>query len=291
MSLMTSSATGLHSRQREEAGEAGVDLAARGRTGYFRWKIAADFAIAALLLAPTTAMIAILVLLVRATSKGPGIYRQMRVGKHGRRFMIYKIRTMRVDAEAASGPVWTQPRDPRVTFLGRILRKLHLDELPQIFNVLRGEMSFVGPRPERPEFTRVLSEAIPHYRDRLAVRPGITGLAQVNLPPDTDLQSVRRKLFLDCQYVRNAGPWLDFRLFVCSLARMFRVSLVHVLGLRRTVVLPDFADPATDAPALGGGAAIHVPHANGKEDGHSKSHVGHGATSALRQNQAPNRPR
>ena len=130
-------------------------------------------------------------LLVRLTSRGPGIYKQARVGKDGRKFMMYKIRTMRQDAEAASGPMWTQAHDPRVTFLGRVLRKLHLDELPQLFNVLKGEMSLVGPRPERPEFVRVLAEAIPGYRNRLAVRPGVTGLAQVNLPPDTDIASVR----------------------------------------------------------------------------------------------------
>ena len=162
-------------------------------------------------------------LLVRATSKGPGIYQQMRVGKDGRRFMMYKIRTMRVDAEAASGPVWTQPHDPRVTYLGEILRKLHLDELPQIFNVLRGEMSFVGPRPERPEFVRVLSETVPRYRDRLAVRPGITGLAQINLPPDSDLMSVRRKLALDLDYIERGNLWLDARLFLCTALRVIKV--------------------------------------------------------------------
>ena len=219
----------------------------RGSTGWFRWKPALDWTIALLLLVPAGVIIAILVLLVRATSRGPGIYRQVRVGKDGRRFTLLKIRTMRFDAEAATGPVWTQPHDPRITFLGRILRKLHLDELPQIFNVLRGEMSFVGPRPERPEFVSVLAKVIPGYRQRLAVRPGVTGLAQVNLPPDTDLRSVRRNLVLDCEYIGSAGPGLDFRLFLCTAARLLRVSLVGVLGLHRSLTPPDLATLSADA--------------------------------------------
>ncbi len=204
--------------------------------GYFRWKVAIDLIIASLLLIPAGAMIAILVLLVRLTSKGPGIYQQLRVGKRGRRFTMYKIRTMTADAEVKSGPVWTQPGDPRVTLVGRILRKLHLDELPQIFNVLRGEMSFVGPRPERPEFVCILSEAIPRYRDRSAVRPGITGLAQINLPPDSDLTSVRRKVVLDLDYIEHGNLWLDVRLLFCTALRIVKVDegfLTWILGLRR----------------------------------------------------------
>ena len=161
---------------------------------YFRWKGPFDRAAAAALLVPGLPLIALLVALVRLTSKGPGIYRQARVGKDGRRFMMYKIRTMRHDAEAGTGAVWTQTQDPRVTAVGKVFRNLHLDELPQLFNVLRGEMSLVGPRPERPEFVRVLAEAVPGYRNRLAVRPGITGLAQINLPPDTDIISVQPQI-------------------------------------------------------------------------------------------------
>ena len=190
MSLMTSNVTENPTQGRNEAGEQLIDHSPTPRrVAYLRWKSLVDFAAAVLLIIPVGGLIAILALLVRATSSGAAIYRQMRVGKDGRRFMIYKIRTMRADAEAASGPVWTQLHDPRVTFLGRILRTLHLDELPQIFNVLRGEMSFIGPRPERPEFVRVLSEAIPGYRIRLTVLPGITGLAQVNLRPTPTLRA------------------------------------------------------------------------------------------------------
>ena len=241
-----------HCRRNEPAGLRD-DSATQRCARYFRWKVALDFAIAALLLVPVGAMTAILVLLVRATSKGPGIYRQLRVGKDGRCFTIYKIRTMRIDAEAASGPVWTKPNDPRRTFLGRILRKLHLDEFPQIFNVLRGEMSFVGPRPERPEFVRVLSETIPRYRDRLFVRPGITGLAQINLPPDSDVMSVRRKLVLDLDYIEHGNLWLDVRLLFCTALRIVKVNesfLIAILGLQRPepYIVVDLAAEACSGP-------------------------------------------
>ena len=125
-----------------------------------------------------------------------------------------------------------------MTPLGRILRKLHLDELPQILNVLRGEMSFVGPRPERPELAAVLSETIPRYRDRLAVRPGITGLAQIDLPPDTDLMSARRRLLLDLDYIECGSLWLDARLLLCTALRIVKIPedvLTRTLGLRRPV--------------------------------------------------------
>ncbi len=251
MSMTSRSATGNHYHSRVEACILGGNAATQRLAGYFRWKTALDVGMAALLLIPAGAMIAILVLLVRATSKGPGIYQQIRVGKDGRHFMMYKVRTMRVDAEAASGPVWTQPNDRRVTFLGEILRKLHLDELPQIFNVLKGEMSFVGPRPERPEFVRVLGEAVPQYRDRLAVRPGITGLAQINLPPDSDLLSVRRKLALDLDYIERANLWLDARLFVCTALRVVKMPegfLCWILGLRRPELLAAIAAAANGCP-------------------------------------------
>ncbi len=259
---------------------------------YLRWKGPIDRCLAAILLVPGLPIIALLVLLVRLTSRGPGIYSQARVGKNGHRFMMHKIRTMRLDAEAATGPVWTQPNDPRVTFLGRVLRKLHLDELPQLFNVLKGEMSLIGPRPERPEIVRVLAEIIPGYRNRLAVLPGVTGLAQVNLPPDTDLRSVRRKLILDCQYVENAGMWLDLRLFFCTVGRIFRISLVNIMGLRRIAVLPEPADAAEEAiPPFGSLAALHVPHDHGINNGQSKPHGGESGTRGHRKEEIRVRPR
>jgi lipopolysaccharide/colanic/teichoic acid biosynthesis glycosyltransferase len=217
---------------------------------YVRWKRLLDRVAAALLLVPAVPMIALLVVLVRLTSRGPGIYRQVRVGQRGRKFMMYKIRTMRRDAEAQVGPVWTHPSDARVTLPGRLLRKLHLDELPQLLNVLKGEMSLVGPRPERPEFVEVLAGQIPGYVKRLAVPPGVTGLAQLNLPPDTDLDSVRRKLVLDLEYIEHAGLFLDLRLFLCTLMRVFKLPegpVLRLLGVQRAVTIP----------------VIHAPSANG----------------------------
>ena len=220
---------------------------------YFRWKGAVDRVLAAVLLILGLPLIALLVAIVWLTSRGPGIYRQRRVGKDRRKFMIYKIRTMRHDAEAHTGPVWTQARDPRVTLIGRVFRKLHLDELPQLINVLRGEMSLVGPRPERPEFVRVLGDAIPEYSHRLAVRPGVTGLAQLNLPPDSDLDGVRRKLALDLEYIAHASLWLDVRLLLCTFLRMFKIPeryVIRFLGLRHHVTLPVEHASAGGAPAV-----------------------------------------
>jgi lipopolysaccharide/colanic/teichoic acid biosynthesis glycosyltransferase len=177
------------------------------------------------------------ILIVRLTSRGPGIHRQVRVGLKGRTFTMYKLRTMRQDAEAGTGAIWAQRDDPRITRVGRVMRSMHLDELPQLFNVLKGEMALVGPRPERPEFTQILALKIPGYMHRHLVRPGITGLAQVNLPPDTDLNSVRRKLVLDLEYIQKGSLGLDVRLLVATLLRLFGIRHgigVWVLRLRRT---------------------------------------------------------
>ena len=176
---------------------------------YFRSKEIIEWVAAVILLLPGIPLIGLLVLLVRLHSRGPGIYRQARLGKNARVFNMYKIRTMRYDAEDKTGPVWAKANDPRITRLGRFLRKLHLDELPQLINVVKKEMSLIGPRPERPEIAAVLAEEIPGYTDRLVVLPGVTGLAQINLPPDSTLDDVRRKLVLDMKYIKQAGPWLD----------------------------------------------------------------------------------
>jgi len=149
------------------------------------------------------------------TSRGPSLYAQKRLGRDGRAFKIYKIRSMIVDSEA-SGPRWSTEGDPRVTPVGRFLRRSHLDELPQLWNILKGEMSLVGPRPERPEFVHQLKVALPRYTERLTVKPGVTGLAQVQLPPDTDLSSVRRKLDCDLRYIEIMNPWLDLRIVACT---------------------------------------------------------------------------
>lgn len=207
-------------------------------SSYFRVKGILGRILALALLLPGSLIILGLVLLVRLTSRGPGIYCQTRVGKYGREFKMYKIRTMYEDAESRFGPEWTQKNDPRITPVGRWLRKLHLDEFPQLLNVLRGEMNLIGPRPERPEFTRVLAKEIPNYLDRLLVAPGITGLAQINLPPDMDLNSVRRKLVLDLEYIQYASPLLDLRMFASTLLRLLFINgdfAMKIMGLEREV--------------------------------------------------------
>jgi len=164
---------------------------------------AADFVIAAALLLATLPLWPILAAAIRLTSRGPVFYRQTRVGLWGRNFEILKFRTMREDAEAVTGPVWASSDDPRVTRVGRVLRASRLDELPQLWNVLRGQMSLVGPRPERPAFVRRLAAAIPLYDARHSVRPGITGWAQVRYRYGSSEEDARRKLGYDLFFILN----------------------------------------------------------------------------------------
>jgi lipopolysaccharide/colanic/teichoic acid biosynthesis glycosyltransferase len=222
------------------------DVARRAMVAYER-RVAAGRLAALVLLVFVAPLLALLMAAVRLTSKGPALYQQRRVGRGGRIFTMWKLRTMRSDAEVATGPVWAAlGHDLRVTPLGYWLRRLHLDELPQLVNVLRGEMALVGPRPERPEFVTILAAQIPGYLDRLEVLPGITGLAQINLPPDTDLTSVRRKLVLDQQYIQDGSAPLDLRIVLSTALRLFGLQggrSVRLLGLQRTVELPP-APPA-----------------------------------------------
>jgi lipopolysaccharide/colanic/teichoic acid biosynthesis glycosyltransferase len=190
---------------------------------YVLVKVVFDLFLAVVLLVIAAPVIALMGLLVKLTSQGPAFYTQLRVGRNGRAFWIYKLRTMTHNCESESGAKWATARDARVTLLGRFLRKTHLDELPQLWNVLRGDMSLVGPRPERPEFIPGLEEQIPNYRDRLVVRPGLTGLAQVQLPADTDIDSVRRKLVYDRYYIEHMGLWLDIRLILSTALKMAHI--------------------------------------------------------------------
>jgi lipopolysaccharide/colanic/teichoic acid biosynthesis glycosyltransferase len=203
---------------------------------YERIKPSLDCVLALVLLILTAPLMIVAMLLVRLTSRGPAIYTQRRLGLRGKVFTIYKIRTMCLDSERHSGATWSLPGDPRVTPVGRVLRFTHLDELPQLINVLMGEMSLVGPRPERPEFLPRLEHALPDYRRRLAVRPGVTGLAQVQQPPDTGLDSVRRKLNFDLCYVDHANPWLDLRII---LATALKCAGVPFACIGRWLLLPD----------------------------------------------------
>jgi lipopolysaccharide/colanic/teichoic acid biosynthesis glycosyltransferase len=198
---------------------------------YLPLKTAIDFVMAAVLLVLTGPVILLTALLVRATSRGPAFYTQTRVGRDGRLFTIFKLRTMVHNCESLTGPRWSIPGDPRITWLGHFLRQTHLDELPQLFNVLRGEMSLIGPRPERPEFTAKLERALPAYPERLRVRPGVTGLAQVHLPGDTSLASVRLKLAHDLFYIQQLNPGLELRILFCTLLRVLGVSYESIRKL------------------------------------------------------------
>lgn len=187
-------------------------ISARSRAeSYAPIKAALDYAIAATLLLLTAPIALLAMVLVRLTSDGPALYHQRRAGLNGKVFTIHKIRTMYRDSEGGVAR-WCLPGDPRVTPVGRFLRWSHIDELPQLINVLRGEMSLIGPRPERPELIGELERAIPSYRTRMLVRPGLTGLAQIQLPPDVDMDSVRRKLALDFEYMNSMSLQLDLRI-------------------------------------------------------------------------------
>ena len=148
-------------------------------------------------------------LAVKLDSRGPIFYVQERVGKNGRIFKIFKFRSMKVEAEAKSGPVWAEEDDPRVTRVGRIIRKLRFDELPQFINVLRGDMNFVGPRPERPMFVEQLSEIVPYYSQRHVVKPGLTGWAQIKYPYGASVEDAIEKLRYDLYYIKNQSLLLD----------------------------------------------------------------------------------
>ena len=158
-------------------------------------------------------------LAIRLESPGPALYRQTRLGRGGRVFRMVKFRTMIDGAENRTGPVWAAWRDARTTRVGRVLRRLHLDELPQVVNVLRGEMSLVGPRPERPELAARFEREMPGFAERLAVSPGIMGLAQAFGPYHLDPQ---RKLRYDLAYIATMSPWLDLEVCVLCVRRVWR---------------------------------------------------------------------
>jgi len=203
------------------------------RQHYLRRKYMLERLLGCLLLLPAAPLILFVCLLVKITSKGPALYRQVRLGHNRVSYEILKIRTMRLDAEADGVARWCVKQDPRITRLGRFLRKVHLDELPQLINVARGEMVLVGPRPERPQIAEQLAEHIDGYYDRLNVKPGITGLAQINLPPDETLEDAKRKQLLDLQYIQEANAWLDFRMLGATGLRMCGISGDRVTKLMR----------------------------------------------------------
>jgi lipopolysaccharide/colanic/teichoic acid biosynthesis glycosyltransferase len=192
----------------------GRERALSGR--YLVCKTVLEFLLALVLLVLAAPVMLLTALVVKLTSRGPAFYTQARVGRNGRLFTILKLRTMIHDCESLTGPRWAIRGDPRVTAIGHVLRITHLDELPQLINVLRGDMALIGPRPERPEFVCQLERALPDYRGRLAVRPGVTGLAQVQLSADTDVASVRRKLLYDLHYIDRLSWWMDVRILAAT---------------------------------------------------------------------------
>jgi len=216
--------------------DVGVELAVCP-TWYAGAKVLFDYLAAALLLPFALPLIGLAAVAVRLASPGPVFYTQTRVGLNGRRYTIYKIRTMHHDCELKSGVRWARKDDDRVFRLGRFLRRTHIDELPQLFNVLRGEMSLVGPRPERPEVIQAkgLEQVVPGYRHRLLVKPGVTGLAQLQLPADTDLTSVRHKVVYDLYYIQHQGLLLDLRLV---LGTVLRAAGAGPGLIRRACLLP-----------------------------------------------------
>ncbi len=181
-----------------------------------------DIAASSLLLLLTLPVIVLFAILVKLDSRGPAFYRQNRVGLFGQNFDVIKLRSMRTDAEVA-GAQFAQANDPRVTRIGRFIRKVRIDELPQTWSVLKGEMSFVGPRPERPEFVADLEEKLPFYAERHMVKPGITGWAQINYPYGANLEDSRHKLEYDLYYAKNYTPFLDLIILLQTL----RVVLWH----------------------------------------------------------------
>jgi len=187
-------------------------------------KRALDLVVAAIGLLLAAPIMLLVAAAVRLTSPGPALYHQKRVGQSGSTFTVHKFRSMRQDAEARTGAVWAQTNDARATPIGRLLRKTRLDEIPQLWNVLRGEMSLVGPRPERPEFVASLTEQIPFYGERHVVKPGLTGWAQVKYAYGASVEDAMEKLQYDLFYIKNMSLALD--MFV-----LFKT--VQVVVLRR----------------------------------------------------------
>ena len=223
------------------------------RKSFFERKYFIERLTGCILLLAFAPIIALLWLLVKLTSKGPGFYRQTRVGLDGKEFQIYKLRSMRVDAEK-NGPIWSTKGDNRNTWIGNFLRTLHLDELPQLINVAKGEMVLVGPRPERPEICKELRHYIRGYQQRTLVKPGITGLSQVNLPPDETLEDVNRKQIIDLEYISSSDWWLEIRIAVATALRMSGIKGVTTmrwmrLCRRKLIVDMILMHPASEFPS------------------------------------------
>ena len=190
------------------------------RKSYRHFKRGIDFLASALGLALCFPLFIIIALLVKIDSAGKVFFKQDRIGEGEKTFKIWKFRTMRENAELETGPVWADDGDPRVTRIGSFLRKSHLDELPQLINVLKGEMSLIGPRPERPELAGIITRDIPDFRQRLRVKPGITGLAQVRYSYGASVKDAARKLKYDVIYMRRMCLFLDAWIVLWTIGRV-----------------------------------------------------------------------
>ena len=212
------SLTGMRVRSMEIDDVAFLSLRENPHRGWERWaKRGMDLAFGSLAVALLSPLLLLLALLVKLTSRGPVLFRQERAGQGGRSFQMLKFRSMRLDAETATGPVWAQKNDDRCTRLGRFMRRWSLDELPQLFNVLAGDMSLVGPRPERGVFVERFSRQLPSYAQRHQVKSGITGWAQVNGWRGNT--SLRRRLECDLYYIANWSLWLDMKILALTVVR------------------------------------------------------------------------
>ncbi len=186
-------------------------------------KVISDFIFAIFLLIIGLPLWFFIACVIKLDSKGPVFFKQIRLGKNNEKFTLIKFRTMIENAEIETGPVWTDKKDPRITFVGKWLRRFYLDEVPQLFNVLKGEMSIVGPRPERPYFSEQLVKKYPSYLDRLLVKPGLTGWAQINQSYDMSIKDVGQKLKYDFYYIENLS-------FIFDLQIMIKTIFVVLLG-------------------------------------------------------------
>ncbi|MEZ4379130.1 MAG: sugar transferase [Gemmatimonadales bacterium] len=238
---MTDPADGLDAPATSRLQEHGRAAVAHGRLHHGEQQLirALNVAVALIGILITLPLWVVIGVLIKLTSRGPVFYLQTRVGYDarsggprredsrrsqdlgGRPFRIIKFRTMRTDAEAGGTAVWAKANDDRVTMIGRFLRRTRLDELPQLLNVLRGDMNVVGPRPERPQLVQELRQQIPDYQLRHRVRPGITGHAQVHLQYDTSVDDVRRKVHHDIEYIANRSVWQDLIIMLKTLPVMF----------------------------------------------------------------------
>ena len=231
-------------------------LAATPVASYFRVKSIVDRCLTAVFMLAALPLLVCIAGLVWICDGRPVFYRQTRVGQGGRLFRIWKFRTMLRDAEHRTGAVWCSTDDPRVTRLGSWLRSSHLDELPQFFNVLQGDMNLIGPRPERPEFVEELARELPSYLQRIRVAPGITGLAQLRTGYDRSLADVRRKVAIDLEYVRSASLRLDLQL----LAQTVVYIVCHVWQERIRAVPTAPAEVGQMSVSVARSTSVPAPH-------------------------------